>query len=50
VNTDSDRRRKKDPSSRRALLRQRMGVLDGREKRFKEAKKDEETVDWVFAV
>jgi len=32
----------KDLSRERALLPERTGVLDGEEKRFKEAKKDEE--------
>ena len=33
----------KDPSRERALLRQRMGVLDGEEQKTQRGKKDEET-------
>jgi hypothetical protein len=33
----------KDPSRERALLRQRMGVLDGEEQKIQRGKKDEET-------
>jgi hypothetical protein len=43
VNTEQRSTTEKDPTKKRALLRERTGVLDGEEKRFKEAKKDEET-------
>jgi len=37
-----DTEQKKVRQKEKVLLRQRSSVLDGREKRFKEAKKDEE--------
>ena len=43
MNTEQRSTTEKDPPKERALLRERTGVLDGEEKRFKEAKKDEET-------
>jgi hypothetical protein len=43
VDTEQRSPPEKGPLSERVLLRGRTGVSDGEDKRFKEAKKDEET-------